>query len=88
MIQWVTSGYLLALTLVLPLNGWLVARIGARAVDLCYFSAFHAFIGPVRSRLVSRFPDRVPGAARHLRRFVGADDADDGRAAESMWPVS
>ena len=27
-IQWVTSGYLLALTLALPLNGWLVGRIG------------------------------------------------------------
>ena len=40
MIQWVTSGYLLALTLVLPLNGWLVARIGARALYLCCFSAF------------------------------------------------
>ena len=28
-IQWVTSGYLLALALMLPLNGWLVERIGA-----------------------------------------------------------
>ena len=27
-IQWVTSGYLLALALMLPLNGWLVERIG------------------------------------------------------------
>lgn len=33
-IQWVTSGYLLALTLVLPLNGWLVDRIGAKALYL------------------------------------------------------
>ena len=39
-IQWVTSGYLLALTLVLPLNGWLVDRIGARAVYLGCISAF------------------------------------------------
>lgn len=39
-IQWVTSGYLLALTLVLPLNGWLVDRIGAKAVYLWCFSAF------------------------------------------------
>ncbi|MGN8135264.1 DHA2 family efflux MFS transporter permease subunit [Paraburkholderia sp. 22099] len=39
-IQWVTSGYLLALTLVLPLNGWLVDRIGARALYLWCFSAF------------------------------------------------
>jgi EmrB/QacA subfamily drug resistance transporter len=39
-IQWVTSGYLLALTLMLPLNGWLVDRIGARALYLWCFSAF------------------------------------------------
>lgn len=39
-IQWVTSGYLLALTLVLPLSGWLVDRIGAKALYLWCFSAF------------------------------------------------
>ncbi|SMF56133.1 drug resistance transporter, EmrB/QacA subfamily [Xaviernesmea oryzae] len=39
-VQWVTSGYLLALTLVLPLNGWLVDRIGAKALYLWCFSAF------------------------------------------------
>ena len=39
-IQWVTSGYLLALALMLPLNGWLVGRIGSRAVYLWCFSAF------------------------------------------------
>ncbi|AJK48364.1 DHA2 family efflux MFS transporter permease subunit [Burkholderia plantarii] len=39
-IQWVTSGYLLALTLALPLNGWLVDRIGAKRVYLLCFAAF------------------------------------------------
>src|ERR1700689_261225 len=39
-IQWVTSGYLLALALILPLNGWLVERIGAQALYLWCFSAF------------------------------------------------
>ncbi|WP_158790185.1 DHA2 family efflux MFS transporter permease subunit [Granulicella sp. L60] len=39
-IQWVTSGYLLALALMLPLNGWLVERIGAKSVYLWCFSAF------------------------------------------------
>jgi EmrB/QacA subfamily drug resistance transporter len=39
-IQWVTSGYLLALTLVLPLNGWLVGRLGAKSLYLWCFSAF------------------------------------------------
>src|ERR1700693_3752642 len=39
-IQWVTSGYLLALALMLPLHGWLVERIGAKSLYLWCFSAF------------------------------------------------
>ncbi|GAN55768.1 DHA2 family efflux MFS transporter permease subunit [Tanticharoenia sakaeratensis] len=39
-IQWVMSGYLLALALALPLNGRLVDRIGSRAVYLWCFAAF------------------------------------------------
>src|SRR6201986_178482 len=37
-IQWVTSGYLLALALMLPLNSWLVERIGAKSLYLWCFS--------------------------------------------------
>ena len=33
-IQWVTSGYLLALALSLPLSGWLIDRVGARRIFL------------------------------------------------------
>jgi EmrB/QacA subfamily drug resistance transporter len=39
-IQWVTSGYLLALALMLPLNGWLVECIGAKRLYLICFSGF------------------------------------------------
>ncbi|MDE1161368.1 MAG: DHA2 family efflux MFS transporter permease subunit [Acidobacteriaceae bacterium] len=39
-IQWVTSGYLLALALLLPLSGWLVDRFGARVVYLGCFVSF------------------------------------------------
>jgi MFS family permease len=39
-IQRVTSRYLLALALTLPLSGWLVDRIGARPFYLWSFSAF------------------------------------------------
>jgi EmrB/QacA subfamily drug resistance transporter len=39
-IQWVTSSYLLALALMLPLNGWLVERIGAKSLYLWCFFAF------------------------------------------------
>ena len=38
--QWIISGYLLALALMLPLNGWLVDRIGAKKLYLYCFSAF------------------------------------------------
>src|ERR1700688_3900659 len=39
-IQWATSGYLLALALMLPLNGWLVERMGAKSLYLWCFSVF------------------------------------------------
>lgn len=39
-IQWVTSGYLLALAMTMPLNGWLVDRVGARRLYLWCFTAF------------------------------------------------
>jgi EmrB/QacA subfamily drug resistance transporter len=38
--QWIISAYLLALALMLPLNGWLVDRIGTRKLYLSCFSAF------------------------------------------------
>lgn len=41
-IQWVTSGYLLALVLALPLNAWLVHRVGAKTLYLWCFAAFTA----------------------------------------------
>jgi MFS family permease len=39
-IQWVTSGYILALALMLPLNGWLVGQIGAKSLYLWCFPIF------------------------------------------------
>src|ERR1700735_339726 len=39
-IQWVTSGYLLALALLLPLNGWLVGQLGAKSLYLWCFPIF------------------------------------------------
>ena len=39
-VQWVTSGYLLALALMLPLNSWIVDRIGAKKLYLVCFVVF------------------------------------------------
>ena len=38
--QWIVSGYLLAMALVLPLNGWLVDRVGAKRLYLFAFTTF------------------------------------------------
>ena len=38
--QWIVGGYLLALALTLPLNAWLVERLGAKRLYLWCFSAF------------------------------------------------
>jgi EmrB/QacA subfamily drug resistance transporter len=42
-VQWITSGYLLALALALPLSGWLIDRVGARRIFLGCFSGFVVF---------------------------------------------
>lgn len=39
-VQWVVSGYLLALALVLPLNAWLVDRLGAKRLYIACFTGF------------------------------------------------
>jgi EmrB/QacA subfamily drug resistance transporter len=38
--QWIVSGYLLAMALMLPLNGWLVDRMGAKRLYIVCFSTF------------------------------------------------
>src|SRR5271156_5451357 len=43
-IQWVTSGYLLALAVMPPLTGWLVDRIGAKALYLVELRGLHAVV--------------------------------------------
>ncbi|WP_322045441.1 DHA2 family efflux MFS transporter permease subunit [Paraburkholderia sp. J67] len=40
MTQWIVSGYLLAMALMLPLNGWLVDRVGAKRLYLFCFAGF------------------------------------------------
>ncbi len=39
-VQWIISGYLLAQALMLPLNSWVVDRLGGKRVYLISFSAF------------------------------------------------
>ena len=75
-IQWVSSAYLLALALMLPLSGWLVDRVGAKRVYLGCFT---------RSRLPPRsaaWPTRRASssrarAARHVGWAPRAHGPDD-----------
>jgi EmrB/QacA subfamily drug resistance transporter len=57
--QWIVSGYLLALALMLPLNGWLMDRVGAKRLYLGCFSAF-------------TFASLLCGAARTMDELIGA----------------
>ena len=57
--HWVVSGYLLALALMLPLNGWLVDRLGVKRLYLLCFSSFTA-------------ASLVCGAARTIHELIFA----------------
>lgn len=57
--QWIVSGYLLALALMLPLNGWLVDRLGAKHLYLGCFTLFTA-------------ASMVCGAARSMPSLIAA----------------
>jgi len=85
-IQWVTSGYLLALALSLPLSGWLVDRVGARRIFLGCFAGFIAcsvlsgFAGSIQILILCRVLQGIAGGllapmmqmmmARHAGRHM------------------
>jgi EmrB/QacA subfamily drug resistance transporter len=66
-IQWVTSGYLLALALTLPLSGWLVDRVGARRIFLGCFAGFilcsvlSGFAGSIQVLILCRLLQGIAG---------------------------
>ncbi len=57
--QWIISGYLLTLALMLPLNAWLVDRFGAKRLYICCFSSF-------------TFASFLCGAAHTMHALIGA----------------
>ncbi len=67
--QWIVSGYLLALALMLPLNGWLVDRLGAKRLYLLCFTLFTAAsvgCGAARSMSMLVFARVLQGMAGGL----------------------
>ena len=53
-IQWVVTGYMLALAAVIPVTGWAAARFGARRLYIVSLVLFTAGSALVRLRLVGR----------------------------------
>ena len=78
-IQWVSTGYLLALATVIPLTGWAMERFGAKRMWMLSVALFLRRLGAVRARLVHRVADRLPRAAGLRRRDDHAGRAGDPR---------
>ena len=78
-VQWVTTGYILALAVVVPLTRWAADRFGTKRVWLDLGRALHLGLAPLRPLLVAPDPDRLPGHPRAWRRDDPADRPDDPR---------
>src|SRR5512135_466589 len=68
-IQWVATGYTLALATVIPLTGWIADRVGTKRLYMTSIALFMLF-GPVRSR-------GVGGIDHLLSRAAGPRWRDD-----------
>ena len=75
-IQWVTTGYLLAMAVAIPVTGWAESRWGGKRVWMAALVLFVRRVGPVRAVLERRQPDRLPGPAGLRRRADLPADAD------------
>ena len=69
-IQWVATGYLLALAMVIPITGWAVDRFGAKLIWVTLAQPVHRRLVPVRRGLVGELADRLPGPPGHRRRHA------------------
>ena len=67
-IQWVSTGYLLALATVIPLTGWAADRFGTKRLYMVSIVLFLAGSALCGHGLVGRLADRLPRAAGARRR--------------------
>ena len=83
-IQWVSTGYLLALATVIPLTGWAMERFGGRRVWMVSVALFLVGLHVVRARVEHRVADllpRDPGVRRRDDPAGRAGDPGPGRGA-------
>ena len=88
-IQWVVTGYLLALAAVIPVTGWAARRFGAKRVYLISLVLFTAGSALCGSGQLDHLARHFPRAAGHRRRHDHAGRADDhgeGRRAQADGP--
>ena len=78
-IQWVLTGYMLALAAVIPVTGWAARRFGAGNVYLVSLVLFTAGSALCGARDLDRPADRLPHPAGPRRRDAAADRAADAR---------
>ena len=84
-IQWVSTGYMLALAIVIPLTGWMSERFGAKRVWMVVGGAVRHRLGALRPRLVGRVADLLPRPPGHRRRHDHA--GRDERAGPDRRPA-
>ncbi len=72
--------------LMLPLNGWMVDRIGAKALYFVVFHGLHALLSVVRDGVVCEFPHRISNLSRHERRSTRTNGADDDGSRRGKAP--
>ena len=84
-IQWIVTGYTLALATVIPITGWAADRFGTKRLYMLSIGLFVAGSALCGAGLVGRVADRLPRPAGPRRRHADAGRHDDpharGRAA-------
>ena len=71
-IQWVSTGYTLALATVIPLTGWAADRFGTKRLYMTSITLFVLRLDALRPRLERRVADRLPRPAGLRRRHADA----------------
>ena len=76
-IQWVVTGYTLALATVIPLTGWAADRFGTKRLYMHVDRPLRRRLGALRPRLVAESLIALPRPAGPRRRHADAGRHDD-----------
>ncbi len=85
-IQWVVTGYTLALAAVIPMTGWAADRFGTKRLYLILARALHDWLDALRPGLERGVADPLPRPAGRRRRDDHAGGDDDHHAQGGAAP--